>query len=458
MAQEFAQDLGSGGTTPGMTFNTETYNSGTGDYYVTEYSHTSSSGKTYDNVQMIVDPKTGATISGNLHLGYTVCIPDENGKVSMFKVDTDHGANVETAAVSDIRDLAYLINSDVESSHDIWSGNYGDNKELERLTHYEGDANSRNTRLVNTYGEMGTINIDGKDVPIALPNTEKNLDRNFLSSIDLEQNNKLSTESKGTEEQEKTNVSGGKIGETVTKDEALSTPEAKKYIDNDSVFMKGLNGQAESDFPWIDVAYADNIEKFAGEQMFQNNMTFQNFTDTIDSIINTANEQINILMCEHGEGKKAIRAEYLRTAQSLVSDFSSAKAALNKEACRQAIVTYNDNVEQAKVEDTRKALRAACEDYNQNNENVVERYESEYDNERRRHHTETRRHTTRNPDGTSETTTTYMIYVFDKIEYDGLIAGDWFGSLFNMKNDRMVQELEQRNIHISIEDRPDWTK
>lgn len=426
--------------------------------YVTEFTHTTTDeydGKTYSSkMQMIVNPETGASIVGNPNDGFYLSVPDESGNVRKYAVmqNQDYNeASMKAGAAQDIRDLAYLINSDFVNSGESTGAlgsypvsSYGRNRELSEMTS-------------GVYGETKTMIIDGKEVPVSLFNQESV--NNYTNDFDFTKNYKL-TDSTSTPPEDTTGQGTTTSGQTTTGGAGTSTNSySSAFAGAEGIFQQGLNGQATADFPWISTEYADAFRtKFIEEGTFSGMYTYEQFRSLIDEAISTANQGINLIMSETGSGKKVERVNALKEASQLTEEFQRAKESIDYQTYRDAIVRYNDNVEQAKVEKTRKILRQACEDYNNSNTRVVSRYTTtDYDGARA--DLRDRRGQIYRGRTSEDGVTSYRVEIYDKIEYDGLWDGIDFGwGLFNMKTDRMVVELEARGIHVQLEDRPDNTK
>ncbi len=427
--------------------------------YVTEFTHTTTDeydGKTYTSkMQMIVNPETGATIVGNPNDGFYLSVPDESGNVREYVVmqNQDYNeASMKAGAAQDIRDLAYLINSDFVNA-DGGTGalgtyqisSYGPNRELNEIS------------TGGSYGETQKMIINGKEVEVALFNPENSY--NFTNDFDFTKNYKL-TDKANTPQENPSGENTPTTDQTTTGGAGTSSNSySSAFAGAEGIFQQGLNGQATADFPWISTEYADAFRtQFIEEGTFSGMYTYEQFRSLIDEAISTANQGINLIMSENGSGKKVERVNALREASQLTEEFQRAKESMDSQIYRDAIVRYNDNVEQAKVEKTRKLLRQACEDYNNTNTKVVSRYTTtDYDGARA--DLGDRRGSIYRGRTSEDGVTEYHVSIYDKIDYDGAWSGIDFGwGLFNMKTDRMVVELEARGVHVQLEDRPDNTR
>lgn len=377
---------------------TKTY---THNYYDDQFNEGSTK-----NVTMMFNPANGASLVGNPHDGYNLYVEDQSGNIRQYAVNDSVGS---------IEDYAYLLNSDFMNSSESNGilgtksvSAYGPNGELVSM-----DAGQ-------VYGQKQKVTIDGKEVEICTTNAERD---NLLSELSSGSYSKVAST------------------QDTTQNNSTLGGNSRSYGGGSGQFERGLRGDVDENSPWINVEYAEALRRFVELTQFSasDGYDFSTFIERIQWVIETIQKQgcfftnplTNAPQPTGGQQKTNLEeaitqvGEYQRTKESIMCD-----------QFRQDIVTYNDNVEKAKVQNTRKALREACEQYN--NEKHVAYYNYSY---------------TYDENGNIAERIEEPVY--DKINYDAFFT--CFDTFLDMKNDQMVRELEARGITVNLEGRPEWT-
>lgn len=414
------------------------------EVYTTNYTHTTVdkiTGKsTESEVTMMFNPNTGASLVGNVSDGYHLYIRenpnDENSRIMQYAIGGD----------ASIDDYTYLLNWDISKSPEKNNGKsvlaYGPH----------GDLMCETTGDYNTNGQTTKVTIGGQEYDICTSNEGRD---NYFDEFENMVLTVINTDSSNTSgsTQSETSTRGGGFGESGTGGGGFSRSGG-----GFGEFERGIRGEVDETSPWIPVDYAEGFRRFLELAQFSagDGYNFDMYRERLQQIIEIIQKQgcfftnplTNAPQPEGGKQKTN-----LEEAIEKVLGYEKEKAEMSIDTFGKDIEKYNDNVEKARVQNTRKALREACQTYNEKNTIIVDEYTTTNTSIR-----EKNRHDVYASGQDADGRTIYTVVVYDKIKYDAFSEKYDIISLWDMKNDQMVRELEQRGIPVNIEGRPENTK